>query len=412
METKRYDVVVVGGGTAGIAAAVAAARRGCKTVLIEKQYIPGGLATSGLVYVYLPICDGRGTQVSRSLAEELLHRSIVYGPGKVDECWRDHACHDRDSQRFRTVFSPAACVLGWEELMQEAGVDIWYDTLVCAVRKRAQRVTHVEVENTSGRIAVAGKVFVDASGDCSVLRMAGAPVSAGQNGQGIWAIEYREGFANDPRETAYYIGRNMRMSWSSSLPPENAGEEDVRQMSYREPKGKDVSRFAVKTRGELREMYKKEYASGKFDRRTLFPMLLPTMPQFRRIYCIRGRENLRPDDFGVRFADSVGLVADWRRSGQVWEVPYGSMLPLNVEGVIAAGRCIASEGDAWEVTRVIPAAAVTGEAAGVAASLACERRIAPSALSLRVLQKALSGSGIPLHLDDVGLAYREAPKRR
>ena len=79
MVTKRYDVVVVGGGTAGIAAAVAAARRGCKTVLIEKQYIPGGLTTSGLIYVYLPICDGHGTQVSKGLAEELLHRSIVIG---------------------------------------------------------------------------------------------------------------------------------------------------------------------------------------------------------------------------------------------------------------------------------------------------------------------------------------------
>ena len=405
MVMKRYDVVVVGGGTAGIAAAVAAARRGCKTVLIEKQYIPGGLATSGLIYVYLPICDGHGTQVSKGLAEELLHRSIVYGPGKIDEYWHGHADLDRDAKRFRAVFSPAACVLGWEELLLEAGVDIWYDSLVCAVRMKERRVTHVEVENTSGRVAVAGKVFVDASGDCSVLRKAGAPVSSGENCQGIWAIEYCEGFKYNPK-TDYYLGQNVKMFWSNGLPPEGAGEEDLRQMSYREPKGKDVSRYAVKTREELRGMYKEEYASGKYDRTTLFPMTLPTMPQFRRIYCIRGRGNLHPDEFGVRFEDSIGLIADWRSVGQVWEIPYGSMLPLNVEGVIAAGRCIASEGDSWEVTRVIPAAAVTGEAAGVAASLSCKHRVLPSGLSIRTLQRALSVSEIPLHLDEVGLEYK------
>ena len=71
----RYDVIVVGGGIAGIAAALAAARTGAKTLLLEKMYLPGGLATSGLVTVYLPLCDGKGTQVSFGLAEELLRLS-------------------------------------------------------------------------------------------------------------------------------------------------------------------------------------------------------------------------------------------------------------------------------------------------------------------------------------------------
>ena len=80
---KKYDVAVVGGGIAGVAAAVQAARCGKKTVLIEKTVYCGGLATAGLVYVYLPLCDGNGRQVTFGIAEELLHCSIKYGPGEV-----------------------------------------------------------------------------------------------------------------------------------------------------------------------------------------------------------------------------------------------------------------------------------------------------------------------------------------
>ena len=80
MKTKTYDVAVIGGGVAGVAAALAAARRGAKTVLIEKTVAMGGLATNGLVLVYLALCDGLGHQVSFGITEELLKISNKYGP--------------------------------------------------------------------------------------------------------------------------------------------------------------------------------------------------------------------------------------------------------------------------------------------------------------------------------------------
>ena len=106
----NYDIAVVGGGIAGIAAAIQAARAGKKTVLVEKTILPGGLATSGLVYIYLPICDGNGHQVTFGLSEELLKASIQYGPGEIPANWRN-AENAEEQKRYRCVFSPAELML-------------------------------------------------------------------------------------------------------------------------------------------------------------------------------------------------------------------------------------------------------------------------------------------------------------
>ena len=98
-----YDVAVVGGGIAGVAAAVQAARSGQKTVLIEKNILLGGLATSGLVYIYLPICDGNSHQTSYGITEELLRNSITLGPGDIPEEWPEvHNAPERQQKRCRS----------------------------------------------------------------------------------------------------------------------------------------------------------------------------------------------------------------------------------------------------------------------------------------------------------------------
>ena len=105
------------------------------------------------------------------------------------------------------------------------------------------------------------------------------------------------------------------------------------------------------------------------------------------------------------FEDSVGLATHWGKCGDVWEIPYRSLLPATLTGVLAAGRCSSAEGEAWEVSRVIPNAIMTGEAAGTAAALSVAQGILPHELDVSVLQKDLKEkSGVPIHFEDLNLA--------
>lgn len=384
---KNYDVAVIGGGIAGIAAALASARRNKKTVLIEKTVLPGGLATSGLVYIYLPLCDGNGTQVTFGICEELIRLSLKYGPGDIPENWSKQ-CNGEEARRFRCIFSPAAFILALDEVLEEAGVDIWFDTLACAVQVNSEnKLQSIEVENESGRGRISADCFIDASGSGSIARRAGVPCSDEINYLTMWALEH-----NQWKHSPYSLCENIEMfTWMD------------RDIQYRGISGHKVSEFTLESRKVLRKRYEAQHSSGKVDRNQLFPLTVPAMPQFRKLFAVNGHKTLSDGLYGTYFEDSIGLTADWRKPGYVWEVPYGTLVPQKVKGLLTAGRCISSVGDAWEVTRVIPAAALTGEAAGTAAALSVELGTTPDLLDVKILQETLKGTGFPLHLQDVGL---------
>ncbi len=181
-ESGVYDVVVVGGGIAGVAAAVSAARNGARVILLERSCALGGLATLGHVIVWLPLCDGRGRQVTAGLAEEMLRLSVRSlkqdnAPAhleRVPACWEPSGdVEERKHVRFQTSFSAAEYLLDLETLVVEAGVKVLYDTRVCAVKRDGTRVTHVIVENKSGRSAVGCSVVIDTTGDADVCALAG-----------------------------------------------------------------------------------------------------------------------------------------------------------------------------------------------------------------------------------------------
>jgi ribulose 1,5-bisphosphate synthetase/thiazole synthase len=385
--SKYYDVLVAGGGVAGVSAAVASAREGMNTALVEKTIIFGGLATSGLILVYLPLSDSRGNQVTFGLAEELLHASIKYGPGDVPSDWRD----PKTGSRYSAWFSPASFALALDEVLLDAGVDLWLDTLICDTVVKGDRVVGIEVENKSGRGFIGAKCVIDATGDADVAYHAGAPCVEQDNWLSVWAMEASLETAG--QAVSENSGRKLNSSRRLGASDTGEGAPD-RMRKFYGTNGKDVSEFVLEGHKLLREFYKSEQSlRGLSGRNDIFPMVLPSVAQFRTIRRIEGIKTLKTGEFRKHFDDCVGMVADWRGGRDVWEVPYYTLVPQKVKGLLTAGRCISAEGEAWQVMRVIQAAVHTGEIAGLSAALSVRLDTTPDSIDMKALQNQLKQKG-------------------
>ncbi|MDD3021612.1 MAG: FAD-dependent oxidoreductase [Alphaproteobacteria bacterium] len=393
---KKYDIVVAGAGTAGIAAALAAARHGKKVALIERQTIIGGLATSGLVFVYLPLCDGQGTQVTFGIAEELLRSSINYGPFGYAKKWGGVPGLGTTRERFACHFSPAGFTLTLDKKLAEAGVDLWLDTLICDSNVTADRqVTSIEVENVSGRGRVEAKCFVDASGDAIIVRRANGAFVTEKNYIVPWFIQACENL-----KSPLHFKDCINMGVLNSSQEEYLAGDAL--------DGKDVTAFTRSVWNYIRKYFDENYASGEYTRQMLFPLNLPAMPQFRKIAAVKGVKTLQTGNEWTYFDDSVGIYGDWRKPGSVWETPYGTLVPENTRGVLTAGRCISTIGDAWETFRVIPAAVMTGEISGTAAALSLNKKCDPIELPINDLREELRKNHFKFHFEELGISKKAA----
>lgn len=390
----KYDVVVTGAGIAGIAAAVAAARKGMKTALLEKQTLIGGLATSGLILVYLPLCDGKGTQVTFGIAEELLKRSLNYGPFDLPEKWGGPQGYKCEEKRYKCYFNPAGFTLELDKILLEAGVELFLETMVISAQKDEQnKITSIQAANASGIFSVEGNCFIDTTGDASLIRRAGGEFETGENFISPWWIE------NSP-------GNTQRYHFIDDIHIQPTGPVREYPRIENPETGKSATLFTRTAWQIIRERFEKIYAEDPGLRHKHFPLHLPAMPQFRKIACAKSCFMLDDDMYGRYFEDSIGLYADWRKAGYVWETPYGTLLPEKINGVLAAGRCMGAVGDAWETFRVIPAAAMTGEAAGTAAALSVQTGCDPKELDIEKLRSELRKNNFRFHLEELGLEVR------
>lgn len=375
------DVAVVGGGIAGVAAAVAAARLGVKVCLFEKESLPGGLATLGNVVVYLPLCDGYGAQVSGGLSEELLRLSVRQRPNAIPACWqKDADTAERAGKRFRAEFNAWDCALDLEALLLKEGVELWYDTRFCDVIRGDRGIDCLVLENKSGRFAVRTRTVVDASGDADVCARVGAPtVSLNTNVRAGWF------FAFDGK-------RILRVALSKAFTQD--GSKSARDpLAYDGTDGRQVTQQLLDTR----QMQRERLQTLRQKNPAVEPVNLNTLPDFRMTRRLRGKVEIRAEDMGRWFEDTVGLFANWRKKGPVYPVPFRSLYAPEVANLITAGRCISSVGAAWDQARAIPACAVTGESAGAAAGMLVKAKAtAFAALPVDQLQAALRRQGVIL----------------
>ena len=354
--------------------------------LALEQTILGGLATSGLIYVYLPLSGETGEVVTSGISEELLLASVKYGPFELPRRYTSGSGECCEG-RYACCFSPAGFALTLDKLLRDAGVEVRFETAVIGARcDGGNRLVEAELFCGAEKDTLSAECFIDASGGAFLLRMAGAEVFPERNIATPWIIEFD---GSKPADPHYPIGEGVLIRDLVDVRPCDRFEQAL--------SADGIVDFTARQYAKIREYFD---AMPPEEGKRHYPLHLPAMPQLRKIARIDGMSLIGDGDVGAYREDSVGVAADWRKIAPSWETPYGALVPRRIRGALAAGRCIAAAGEAWEIFRVIPAAAMTGEAAGVAAAMSCERGVDPSALPVADLQERLRrGRGI-MHISE------------
>ena len=400
---KDVDVIVVGGGAAGLAAAIASARTGAKTLLIEQFAYLGGTATASLMACingFRNQVEPDFTQTVRGIAEEIVLKLKEIGglgrspykqkayptePGKMEYSYAI------DTEKFKYV-TLKMCV--------DAGVEILFHTYFCDAIVEDNKIKGIIVENKSGRQALMAKVVVDASGDGDVAARAGAP---------FWQIHHEE--APRLRDSMMY-----RIEFGKKRPEGNfacdfgsnavvwgpsAGNIDSTN-------GEELSQAEVRTRlavyDDFAEKQKKnpELADAKV-------VETPPLLGIRQTRFIEGEYKLTADDAitGRRFDDVVAMSScaiihyyGYRRylEHEGYDIPYRCLVPRKIDNLLIAGRCISSEQPPYESHRAIVNILGIGQAAGTAAAVCVKTAATPRKLDMKELQSQLDRDGALVRL--------------
>jgi len=276
------------------------------------------------------------------------------------------------------MFNPASFVLGLDEMILGSRIVPYLETQAVEPIMKGRTVAGVIVQDKARRRALRGKVVVDASGDAVTAAASGAPVRTAKNYLAIWCL---------------YTDNNTIKPLIIGADPSRPGRDDKRSWDGTDPDASTA--FNLKSRTRLRaEIVRRQKAGG--GRNLLYPVTLPTVPQFRTTRCLVGEYVLSSADNKRFFPDAIGLTGDWRKTDRCYAIPYRTLVPQKIDGLLAAGRIISTTTDAWEVTRVIPPCAVTGQAAGAAAALSALANKKPRDLPVAKLQEHLRAAGVRL----------------
>jgi len=454
--TIERDVVVVGGGTAGSVAAIAAARNGAGTLLIESSGGLGGTGTIGGVagfHGFRRHWRGLSTtaQVIRGMAQEIHDRLIEIG-GLIGR--------KGEAEGISQTYDPELYKLLMEQMCEEAGVELLYQTYVIDAITDGNIVKGVTFVNKSGKGAALAKVVIDASGDADVAVSAGAKFTKGRINKIpmpmtlnfiMGGVDWKKArdFLDARDELAFL--REAHSKGDLSLPPgaENFGRfcfysEVLREGSYRNElawlntdmvyntdatDAKQMTKAWIYAKKRVYEIanFLRKYVPGSENGFVLYTFPMMGIRDSRNIL---GDYTLTDDDFksSRRFPDVIGRsgramnvhpptglprnkkeYGRWKESGeQKWDppfwtelkkpfdIPYRALLPKGLENILVAGRCIAAEGLIQGSIRGQPQCIVTGQAAGTAAAIAVRDGVTPRNVDIRKLQALLRDQGADL----------------
>ena len=396
-----YDIIVAGGGVAGVAAAISAARQKKKVLLIEKQTILGGLATSGLITYFVPMCNGRGIQIIKGMAEEFLQLATSYGYDDISTEWISRNPPLGTEKRLKSHYDMGMFALALNKLVFENNIDICYDTIVTDVLMNGNVCSGVIVENKSGKSYYQAKIIIDATGDADVLYKAGVPCVQGEN----YFTSVMHSISLESCQKAVEsrnIGKAIK--WIYGGPASLSGKKHPSDKPhYSGTDGKSVTDFIQQNQLYAFEKYKND------DRFSRAITTMPGMAQFRTTRHILGDYSLTIADVYKHFNDSIAAICDMEHRDYLYELPYRCLFRSDYPNLLAAGRCVSADGYAWDVVRVIPPAIITGQVSGLAAAEAIKRHCNVSQIDIKALQQNLISENVITRFDDVWLPPEFTP---
>ena len=396
---KSYDVIVAGAGVAGLAAALTARRAGKSVLLIEKSTMLGGLATLGLINLFVPMCNGRGKQIIFGLAEEFLRFSIRYGWAKIPAEWRNGQPETPTEARYIARYSPNIFAIALTEFFAVEGVDLLFDVTCSAPVMEGKHCKGVIIQGKSGREFIKGSIIIDATGDADLLRRAGVPTLK----RGNFTTYSVKAISLESCRKAVESGRIEDAIWGHCGYATNLyGKGQPADIPLCDGTDTDqVSHFLEINQRKLFERIKDD------DPESREIVTLPGMAQLRTSCCIEGDYVLQESDTYRHFEDSIGAICDFERRDYLYEMPYRILIRSGYDNLITAGRCAAGEGYAWDVIRVIPPAIITGQAAGNAAAVALDTNCGIDKVDVAKVQQKQAEQNVMLHFDD-SLVPRDA----
>lgn len=402
-EKGSYDILVAGGGVAGVAAALAAARAGKSVLLIEKSINLGGLATIGLINLFVPMCNGRGTQIIRGMADEFLREAMAYGWDTLPDEWKNGDPGEGAKTRLASRYSAPIFSLVLLQMLEKAGVSLLLDTVISRPVMEGGICRGLIVENKSGREYYTGRMVIDTTGDADVLYRAGVPTVQGQN----YFTSCVHGATLASCQSAAEHGdiRYLEVGFSGGKASLYGTNHPAGMRTYTGTTAQDVTEFVIKNQNAL------FYEIREQDRKSRDLTHLPAMPQYRTTRRIDGDYTLTVEDRYRHFDDSVSAICDFDNRDYLYEVPLRTLTRRGFDNLITAGRCAAGESYAWDILRVIPPAIVTGQAAGEAAALALDTQTPIWNVEISALQQRLRDAGVMIHFDDALIPEKHTERR-
>ncbi len=438
------DVLVCGAGPAGFCAAIAAARNGADTVILDKETGPGGAIVWSLVTPLMTFHAASGQQVIKGIAEELVNDTVKAGgsPG-----------HIPDPLGVAATITPVdpdifgACVL---KRLKEAGVKTMFGGEASGVIMAGDTITGAAVKNEPGGALISAKVVVDATGDAEIARMCGAAFTHGRprDGKtqpmtlmfimdGISGAKVREYIKANPGEFVLSAAARKDIdslpliAVSGFFSLVRKAQQDEKLILFRDR----VLYFELPRAGQaavnmtrvlnlsgtdpLQRAYAAEIGRRQMDEAVIF--LKKYVPGFERSFLSRaasrigvretrhiaGRSTLTEEDVltGRVFEDSIargafpidihspdgaGLDIREMKPGAAYGIPYGCMLPEKIEGLLVAGRAISATHEANASARLSPTCMALGQAAGTAAALCVKTGAMPSKADVAELRRILT----------------------